>query len=232
MQQVKSFGWRVVAGFLVVMLLPTAILFTAAGRVDWWEAWLLVVISASFTIGSRIMLFRTSPDLVQERARWTEGERAKSWDRVLLPITAIVGPLLVWLVAGLDKRFGWSPPVSLAVEVAGFIIMITGYGVGTWAALVNRFFSAVVRIQTERGHTVVTGGPYRFVRHPGYAGGALAYLAMPLALGALGAFVPAVLTVAAIVVRTALEDRTLQAELPGYTSYAQKTRYRLLPGIW
>ena len=232
MQQVKSFGWRVVAGFLVVVLLPAAILFIAAGRVDWWEAWLLVVISVSFTIGSRVVLFRKSPDLVTERARWTEGERAKSWDRVLLPIVAIYGPLVVWLVAGLDKRFRWSPPVTLAVELAGFAITVFGYWVGTWAALVNRFFSAVVRIQTERGHAVVTSGPYRFVRHPGYAGGSLAYLAMPLALGALGTFVPALLVVAAVVVRTALEDRTLLAELPGYTNYAQKTRYRLLPGIW
>jgi len=232
MQLQKSFGWKVVAGFLVVLLLPAAILFIAAGRVDWWEAWLLVVISVSFTVGSRIVLFRKNPDLAQERARWAEGERAKSWDRVLLPITAIYGPLLVWLIAGLDKRFGWSPPIPLAVELAGFAVIIFGYWVGTWATLVNRFFSAVVRIQTDRGHTVVTSGPYRFVRHPGYAGGSLAYLAMPLALGALVTFVPALLVVAAVVVRTALEDRTLQAELPGYAEYAQKTRYRLLPGIW
>jgi protein-S-isoprenylcysteine O-methyltransferase Ste14 len=98
--------------------------------------------------------------------------------------------------------------------------------------LANRFFSAVVRIQTDRGHVVVSDGPYRVMRHPGYAGGMLSYLASPLLLSSLWMFIPAVLTVAAMVARTALEDRTLRAELPGYADYARRVRYRLLPGLW
>jgi len=98
--------------------------------------------------------------------------------------------------------------------------------------LANRFFSGVVRIQNERGHSVVSDGPYRWVRHPGYAGGFIGDLALPLLLGSAWAFIPAALTAGAVVLRTALEDRTLQAELPGYREYAQRTRFRLLPGVW
>jgi len=116
--------------------------------------------------------------------------------------------------------------------VIGAIVLVLSSLFGTWAMLANRFFSAVVRIQTDRGHTVVTTGPYRFVRHPGYAAGVLGYLAMPLLLNSLWASILALLTIALIIVRTKLEDDTLQAELPGYVDYTQQTRYRLLPGVW
>ena len=228
----KSLGWKLVAGFVIVALLPPAIMFIAAGRTDWWEAWVMVGVLAVTTIVSRVTLIVKHPDLAAERARWTEGQDYKSWDRKLMPIIAIYGPLLMWLVAGLDKRFNGSPQLPLILELATFAVVILGYLFSAWAMVVNRFFSAVVRIQTERGHTVVTTGPYRFVRHPGYAGGAIGYLATPLALGTLWVFVPALLTIAALVIRTALEDRTLQAELPGYAEYTQRTRYRLLPGVW
>jgi len=132
----------------------------------------------------------------------------------------------------LGNRWGGSPQLPLTLELVAFAVVIASYLFSTWAMVVNRFFSAVVRIQTDRGHTVVTTGPYRFVRHPGYAGGAIGYLVTPFALGALWVLIPALLTIAALVIRTALEDRTLQAELPGYAGHAQKTRYRLLPGIW
>ena len=227
----KSLGWKIVAGFVIVVLLPPAIMFIAAGRVDWWEAWSMVGVLAVTTIASRAILIVKHPDLAAERARWTEGQDYKNWDRKLMPIIAIFG-LLMWLVAGLDKRFNGSPPLPFVLELVAFAVVVAGYLFSAWAMVVNRFFSAVVRIQTDRGHTVVTTGPYRFVRHPGYAGGAIGYLATPLALGTLWVFIPVLLTIAALVVRTALEDRTLQAELPGYAGYAQQTRYRLLPGVW
>jgi len=147
-----------------------------------------------------------------------------------MPIVAIYGPILMWLVAGLDKRWGGSPLLSL--ELAAFVVVIAGYLFSTWALMINRFFSAVVRVQTDRGHTVVTTGPYRFVRHPGYAGALVGYLATPIALGTLWVFIPMLLTCIVLVVRTALEDKTLQQELPGYSEYNRRTRYRLLPGIW
>ena len=102
----------------------------------------------------------------------------------------------------------------------------------TWAMTVNKFFSAVVRIQADRGHVVVSAGPYQLVRHPGYAGSIVATLAIPIMLGSLWGLVPAALTTLAIVVRTGREDRMLRRELRGYQAYAARTRFRLAPGIW
>jgi protein-S-isoprenylcysteine O-methyltransferase Ste14 len=118
------------------------------------------------------------------------------------------------------------------LHITAFVITALGYSLGTWATLVNRFFSAVVRIQRDRGHTVVSSGPYRLIRHPGYAGAVVTSLATPLLLGSLWALIPAVLAVCTLIIRTALEDRTLQEELEGYHDYTARVRYRLLPGVW
>jgi protein-S-isoprenylcysteine O-methyltransferase Ste14 len=118
------------------------------------------------------------------------------------------------------------------VQIAALLALISGYLLAVWAMLANRFFSAYVRIQGDRGQSVVTDGPYRGVRHPAYAGGLISNLALPIMLGSLWALIPALLGAISMIVRTALEDRTLQAELPGYAEYARKTRYRLLPGVW
>jgi protein-S-isoprenylcysteine O-methyltransferase Ste14 len=136
------------------------------------------------------------------------------------------------IVAGLDVRFGWSPELALAIRLAALVLWLQGDVFSKWAAVSNRFYSRLVRIQEDRGHTVVTDGPYRTVRHPGYAGALLVGLATPIALGSLWALVPAVLLGLLLVIRTALEDRTLHAELSGYAAYAQQTRYRLVPLIW
>lgn len=223
---------KAVAGLIVITLLPAAIIFIAAGRVDWWEAWLLIVIIALAMIASRVIMFRTHPELAMERARWTQDRNTKDWDKRLMPIAALYGPALMWLVAGLDKRWNGSPSLAIELELAAFVVVILGYLISIWAFLENKFFSAVVRIQTERGHSVVSTGPYRWVRHPGYAGGLIGYLATPFALGTLWSFLPAVLTGIALIARTALEDQTLQNELTGYREYAARVRYRLLPGVW
>jgi protein-S-isoprenylcysteine O-methyltransferase Ste14 len=228
----KALTGKIVAAFLVVVLLPPAIMFVAAGRYDWWEAWAMVAVLVVTTLVSRAILIVKYPDLALERARWTQGQDSKDWDRKLMPIVALYGPFLMWLTAGLDKRFDATSPLPLALELAAFAVVIAGYLFSTWAMITNRFFSSVFRIQTDREHAVVTGGPYRLVRHPGYAGGFVGYLATPIALGTLWVYLPALLTVVAVVVRTYLEDQALQAELPGYVEYTQRTRYRLLPGIW
>ncbi|MEW5719965.1 MAG: isoprenylcysteine carboxylmethyltransferase family protein [Chloroflexota bacterium] len=223
---------KAVAGLIMITLLPAVILFLAAGRVDWWEAWVMLAVLVFTTVASRVILFRTHPELAAERARGADEQNVKSWDKRLMPIVAIYGPFLMWLVAGLDKRWNGSPTLPLGLELGAFAVVIVGYWISVWALIVNKFFSAVVRIQQERGHTVVTAGPYRFVRHPGYAGGVIAYLATPLALGTLWMYLPVLLTSVALVIRTALEDRTLQNELPGYREYAARVPYRLLPGLW
>jgi protein-S-isoprenylcysteine O-methyltransferase Ste14 len=135
-------------------------------------------------------------------------------------------------VAGLEWRWGRSAPWPSGVHLAGLLATGLGYGLFVWAMVANAFFSFGVRLQDERGHAAVTEGPYRWVRHPGYAGTILAQAGIPLLLGSPWAFVPCGLTAALFVVRTILEDRMLQAELPGYAEYARHTRFRLVPGVW
>ena len=143
-----------------------------------------------------------------------------------------ITPLLILVVAGLDDRFGGSPPLSTALQVTGLVFVAVGYTVATWAMLANRFFSGVVRIQTERGHQVVDSGPYAIVRHPGYAGNLVAGFGFPLALSSLWAFVPVLLVLIVTIIRTRLEDKTLKEELAGYAEFTTRTRFRLVPGIW
>jgi len=138
----------------------------------------------------------------------------------------------VLLIAGLDTRFGWTGRVALALQIVAIAIFMLGGALFSWAMVSNAYFSTVVRIQEDRGHTVCTTGPYRFVRHPGYVGAILQSLAVPLMLGSLWALVPGGLAALLIVARTALEDRTLWEELDGYKEYARRVRYRLLPGVW
>jgi protein-S-isoprenylcysteine O-methyltransferase Ste14 len=222
------------AGFLGALLKGAlgglwlgAFLFTAAGRLDWPMAWIYTGIS---TVDAILLLLVVSPDLMRERAH--PKADAKAWDRVLARLTGPLGSTVILVVAGLDKRFGWSAQVPLAVQFVGLAAFVFGIGLMTWAMAVNNYFSLVVRIQKDRGHTVVTGGPYRYVRHPGYVGGIIFQLGTPLLLGSLWTLIPTGLIALLLVVRTALEDRTLLNELEGYREYTQQPVARLLPGVW
>jgi protein-S-isoprenylcysteine O-methyltransferase Ste14 len=215
---------------IISTLIQALVLFLSAGRLDWMEAWVYLGVYVGFIVVNTIVLLRVSPELIAERARIKEG--AKDWDRPLAAIVSLFGPLVTFVIAGLDVRFGWSPPLARELWLAALVFMGLGYGLSGWAMASNRFFSGLVRIQKERGHTVASGGPYRYVRHPGYSGWLMAYVATPFVLGSLWALVPAVLTVAVMIFRTRLEDRTLWAELDGYQAYARRVRYRLLPGVW
>jgi protein-S-isoprenylcysteine O-methyltransferase Ste14 len=225
-------GCRAIAGFAAYVLLSSALLFVAAGTIHWPAGWVYVLSALAVTLGSRLIALRVHPDMLRERARFTQGEGVPAWDRWLAPLVGLAGPVAMVIVAGLDHRFGWSPPLPPALPWIGLALLVLGYGLTTWAFVANRFFAAGVRIQAERGHTVVDAGPYRWVRHPGYAGGIVAFVGVPLLLGTLWAYLPAGLTVAAVVVRTALEDKLLRQDLPGYAEYARRVRYRLLPGVW
>jgi protein-S-isoprenylcysteine O-methyltransferase Ste14 len=231
-EAMSGITWKQLLRFLIFALFTPASLFLTAGHWNWVMGWVYVGILIVTTVVSRILMARTNPELITERAQSLEKEDVPGWDRAIVILLGICGPLAVWIVAGLDERFGWSPDVPLALQVAAVAVVVLGYLLGAWAMVVNKFFSAAVRIQKERGHTAVTGGPYRYVRHPGYVGGIASCLAVPLLLGSLWALIPAALAMIALVVRTALEDRTLREELPGYAEYAQRTRYRLLPGVW
>jgi protein-S-isoprenylcysteine O-methyltransferase Ste14 len=143
-----------------------------------------------------------------------------------------LGGGLIPLIAGLDALFGWSPGFSMGGKILALAVILAGFALGSYALIENRFFSGVVRIQAERGHRVVSSGPYHWMRHPGYAGALLAFLATPVFLDSVWAFLPALAITVLLVIRTRLEDRTLQDELDGYRDYARQVRYRLLPGVW
>jgi len=229
---IKAVGWKAWLRFAAFTLLLPMILFIAAGRLNWVWAWVYVGIVVFFTLVSRIAVMRTNPDLLAERAQSLDREDVRDWDRLILFFLLLVGPLAMMIVAGLDERFGWSPQIPLTPRLVALAIMVLGYTVGTWAMAVNRYYSAVVRIQKDRGQTVITDGPYRFVRHPSYATGIVSSLMIPILLGSLWALIPTILVALGTIIRTALEDRTLLEELDGYKEYAQRVRYRLLPGIW
>ena len=228
----EGVGWgRLLIAAFILMALPAVTLFGSSGRLDWGMAWVYVGLTTAFTLASRIAMHWTTPGLMAERGRSLRQEGIKPWDRVLMPLGIIVA-IVMLIVAGLDKRFEWSPNLPPLLHIGAFVITALGYSLSTWATLANRFFSAVVRIQRERGHVIVTSGPYRLLRHPGYAGAVVSSLATPLLLGSLWALIAAALAVCQLVIRTALEDRTLQEELGGYQDYAARVRYRLLPGVW
>ena len=198
----------------------------SAGRLDWVWPWAYLGVGIGILAINVLVL---SPELMAERGQ--PRENVKDWDRVLTSLIAF--PILALLiVAGLDERFGWSPQLAVAIHLIGLAFIALGQGLFTWAMASNIFFSTAVRIQMDRDQTVVSGGPYRHVRHPGYVGMIVSLLATALAFGSLWALVPAGLASCLLVVRTALEDKTLLEELDGYKEYARQTRYRLLPGVW
>jgi protein-S-isoprenylcysteine O-methyltransferase Ste14 len=198
---------------------------------DWWEAWVYAVVSILGFVISRILVSRRNPDLIGERARFLQHEDAKDWDKKLAPLVGLGGGLIP-LVVGIDALIGGAPDFSLPVKMISLIAILLGYALGSYALIENRFFSGMVRIQTERGHQVVSSGPYRWIRHPGYAGALLTYWATPFFLDSLLAFLPVAFLSVVLVIRTRLEDETLQEELAGYQEYSHQVRYRLLPGIW
>jgi protein-S-isoprenylcysteine O-methyltransferase Ste14 len=214
----------------VVSILGMAVaLFWAAGRWDWWPAWAAVAFMLVWMTAQGVILLRFNPDLIAERLR--PPKEAKAWDKVIVSACRLL-QLARYILAGLDARYGWTASFPAAAQVTALAVCCVGYGLFTWAMASNRFFSQVVRIQANRGHVVAMGGPYRFVRHPSYLGMILFELAMPTMLGSWPSMAVSAVCAALFVLRTALEDRTLQTELPGYAEYSREVRCRLLPGIW
>ena len=224
---------RTVVQMLVFIVLVPFLPLLISWKWDWWQAWAYGLIGVFGFVVSRLLVNMRHPDLIAERAKFMQHEDTKSWDEVLARLVGLGGALIP-LAAGLDVKYGWSKTAySLTVELVALVVILVGYAIGSWALVENRFFSGTVRIQTERGHHVISSGPYAYVRHPGYAGALLTYFATPLLLDSPWTFVPVVFMAVVLIIRTSLEDRTLQEELPGYKEYTtQKTKYRLLPGIW
>jgi protein-S-isoprenylcysteine O-methyltransferase Ste14 len=229
---VQTISPRQWIGLIVVYLFIPLVLFVCGGDFGWWQAWVYSLLVVAAGVGGRILAERRHPGLLAERQNIEKFQEAKTWDKVLAPLMALSVGFPLVIVAGLDHRFGWSPVFPLWLILLGIFLIAVGYALAVWALVENRFFSGVVRIQTDRGHVVCDSGPYRIVRHPGYAGNILPLPGIVLALSSLWTLIPAAVALVIVVIRTALEDRTLQEELPGYKEYARRVHYRLFPGIY
>lgn len=222
---------RAVLGFLVLLLITPGLLFLTAGTIRWPVGWAYVAVVVAGSGAAHLLVAWKNPDTLRERARGFRVEGAQRWDRWLVP-AVVWGPVIAIVVAGLDHRLGWSTLGPSQLQLAGLVVAAGAYALGAWAMAVNPFFAAVARLQSDRGQTVIRTGPYRIVRHPGYAAAALATLTIPVILDSAWAILPAGSTVALLVARTALEDRMLRDGLEGYRAYASSTRHRLMPGLW
>jgi protein-S-isoprenylcysteine O-methyltransferase Ste14 len=225
----KLSGRSIIIRSFISIIAMGAVIFTLAGRLDYWQGWLFfstfLVLMAAFGV-----FFTKKQDLMQERIR--PGPGVKWWDKIIF-VLFVPMTFLVSLLAALDAgRFHLSPQLPIALYLVMFVLILVGYCIIYWAMWTNNFFSSRVRIQTDRGHHVVTEGPYRYVRHPGYVGMIIFTPASALLLGSIYALIPAAITIVLLVIRTYLEDITLKKELPGYTDYTKQVRFRLIPCIW
>jgi protein-S-isoprenylcysteine O-methyltransferase Ste14 len=213
---------------LAAPLLMIGLLFFVAGRWDYWQAWIYTILNMIILILMATRLTQ-SAELVEERLNPKAG--MKGWDKFYFAVTTPLY-IIALVVGGLDARFGWTTNMPLTVYWASVLLYLLGQAIFLWARYTNNYFSSVVRIQTDRGQTVCKDGPYRYVRHPGYVGGFLFTISVGLMLGSWWASIPQVIAALMIIWRTAREDKTLQAELPGYADFTKETKYRLLPGVW
>ncbi len=232
----KSRKSSLLAGILVrfgtiafVFLLQALILFLAAGTTDWIWAWIFLAIGVVCVCINATILLPTNPETAAERGR---PKQMENWDKVISVGWGLLLYLILPLVAGLDRRFGWTAEYGAGWNIAGAVTYAAGLALFSWAMLSNAFFSTAARIQSDRGQTVCQTGPYRFLRHPGYTGAIVQSAATPILLGSLWALLPGIAAWGFIVSRTVLEDRMLQGKLQGYKEYARRVRFRLLPGVW
>jgi len=222
---------RIAFMLLLVMVFFPLLPMIISGRWDWWQAWVMGALFLLSFIVSRAIAAKKTPDILKERANYATQGNTQAWDKWLSPVVAF-GSVFILMAAGLDDRFDWSPDLSLGLELSGLALILIGYIFGSYAFVENAFFSGTVRLQPERDQTVVSTGPYAWVRHPGYLSSLIASLGMPLLLDSLWAFVPVLIFGFFFVLRTHLEDRFLRENLAGYSDYAKEVRYRLFPGIW
>lgn len=214
---------------LFTPIIFSVILFICSGKLNYFQGWIFLatnLVSGLMNFGS----IRNDPELMTERSR--VAKNAKSWDKRILGLSALTYILTV-VVAGLDSgRFQWSPNFHWSIYVLGISLTFIGQTIFFAARKENKFFSSIVRIQTDRGHTVCDTGIYKIVRHPGYSGMTISLLAIPLITGSIWCFIPTVISVILLFIRTSFEDDALKKELSGYNEYIQKTKNRLIPKIW
>ena len=219
---------RVVLTIASTIAIFAALLFIPAGRLNWRIGWMYLALILVYITINWICLLRWNPKVIERRMRFGKG--TKRWDKVWAALYSPV-TIAVYAIAGWEARDGVAS-LPIAVWPLGLVIFILGAGMLTRSMVENPFFEKTVRIQPEQGQRVIDTGPYAIVRHPGYLGFAGWTVAIPFLLLSAWAIVPTILAIVGIAIRTALEDRTLKAELPGYRDYADRVRYRLIPGTW
>jgi len=208
------------------VILIAIVLFVSAGRIEWVYAWVYIVTSVLVIVINSFIFPR---ELISERGR--KKENVEKWDRLISGLIVIPW-LALYIVSGLDIRFGWSSKLALWIHITGLVVFILGNALVSWAMISNIYFSTAVRIQIDRGHTVSNSGPYRYLRHPGYLGMIIYNLSTTVILGSIWALIPASIIVILFIIRTIFEDNTLKNKLEGYKEYAERVKYRLMPGIW
>ena len=225
-------GIMVLAGTFGAPFMQAILFFVSAGRIDIVRGWLYLVLAFIGMFGGIAIVSLFDPELVNARGLWKNKKGTKGWDKVIVRLYVLFGFYALPVVAGLDVgRFRWSN-LGVHFAIVGIVLFIVGAVLIHWAMLVNRHFETTVRIQKDRDHRVITTGPYRIVRHPGYVGVILWGISTPLIIGSLYGLIPGTVAVILIIIRTCLEDRLLRSELNGYAEYSKRVRYRLLPGLW
>ena len=225
-------------GLLIVVLFITGVggaFFISYGGIGWWEAWVLLAMWLVYFLLMLTVVRRINPGVVEERSHSLE-RFSQAWDRKIIGLYQIVS-LSLYVIAGLDAgRFHWTVELTGGVpvwlKVVAGLVGFFAYLLPLWSVINNPFASGTVRIQEERGHQVVVTGPYRYIRHPMYLGTVLYGITFPLFLESYLALIPGIIVIALFILRTALEDRFLLGNLPGYSEYASQTRFRLFPGVW
>jgi protein-S-isoprenylcysteine O-methyltransferase Ste14 len=226
----KGLVTKVLIRFISGLVLIGVFFFGTAGTLKWPEAWIFIGIQFSWSTIHALWLMKHNPELLKDRLSIVK-KSTKRWDK-LIQIVSTPFFLAFLAIPGLDAvRFRWSR-VPTAVEAICFVLAAAALFWNSWVMRENTYLSRVVAIQTERGHQVITTGPYRYIRHPLYAATILLFFCLPLALGSLYTLIPGAFLTVSVVVRAYLEDRTLHKELEGYVDYARRTKYRLIPGIW
>ncbi len=219
---------------LVFLIITTLVIIFAvfvllrAHQLGWTVGWIYVGIVATAFTFNLVCLGKWNPELIKRR--FSTGKGTKGWDRVWL-VLFLIAMIAIFIVVNFEAKDGVSSAPG-ATWLLGFAIFVLGWALVNWSMVLNPFFEKTVRIQTEHGHRVIDTGPYAYVRHPGYVGISAWIISTPLLLSSDRAFIPALITVLLFVIRTALEDRMLKNELSGYTEYANRVRFRLIPGVW
>ena len=232
-RKLNKYGVKVLVGTFLGPFIQVALLFISAGRVNILQGWVYLVVSFIGMFGGIMLVGIVNPELLNHRGQWEKKKDTKPWDKVLLIVFGLTAFYILPVIVGLDIRFQWSwSYLGFYSTIAGIVLFLVGSVIIHWAMIVNTHFETSVRIQNDRGHKVITTGPYKIVRHPGYVGAILWAVATPLIIGSIVGLIPAGIACFVLIIRTWLEDKTFHSELNGYVEYAGRVKCRLFPGIW